>query len=60
MEKDAYNVKVVAKRLNVAEATVRRLIREGDIPSIRISPRRIIIPATAFEEWLNARAKRDA
>ena len=50
--KDTYTVKEAAQRLGIAEQTVRRLVREGDIPSIRISPRRIIIPVTAFEAWL--------
>ena len=58
--RDAYTIREVAQRLNVAEATVRRLVREGDLPSIRISPRRIIIPVNAFEVWLNDRAKRGA
>lgn len=50
--KDVYTIREAAQRLGIAEATVRRLVREGDIPSIRISPRRIIIPVKAFEEWL--------
>ena len=53
--KDTYTVKEAAQRLGIAEQTVRRLVREGDIPSIRISPRRIIIPVTAFEAWLAER-----
>ena len=57
---DAYTIREVAQRLNIAEATVRRLVHEGDLPSIRISPRRIIIPVNVFEVWLNDRAKRGA
>lgn len=57
---DAYTIREVAQRLNIAEATVRRLVNEGDLPSIRISPRRIIIPVNVFEAWLNDRAKRGA
>ena len=57
---DAYTIREVAQRLNIAEATVRRLVHEGDLPSIRISPRRIIIPVNVFEAWLNDRAKRGA
>lgn len=55
--KDAYTVREVAQRLGVAEATVRRLVRDGDMPSIRISPRRIIIPVSTFDIWMNERTK---
>jgi excisionase family DNA binding protein len=58
--KDAYTIREVAQRLDVAEATVRRLVREGDLPSIRISPRRIIIPVSALEAWLHDRANQGA
>ena len=55
--KDVFTVKETAQKLDVAEATVRRLIREGELPSVRISPRRIIIPISAYEKWLYDRAK---
>ena len=58
--RETQTVKETAKKLGTAESTVRRLIREGDLPSIRISPRRIIIPVAAFEAWLNDRAKQGA
>ena len=54
--KDAYTIKEVAQRLGVAEATVRKLIRTGDMPSIQISQRRIIIPVSCFTDWLERRA----
>lgn len=53
---DVYSIREVSQRLSIAEQTVRKLVRENEIPNIRISPRRIIIPAKAFEEWLNDRA----
>lgn len=53
--KDAFSIREVAQRLGVAEHTVRRLVRDGIIPSIRISQRRIIIPAAAFEAWLSSK-----
>lgn len=57
--RDAYSIHEVAQRLNVAEATIRQLVHKGTIPSIRISPRRIIIPVLAFEKWLSDFPKQD-
>lgn len=56
--KDAITIREVAQRLGIAEQTVRRLIHSGDLPHVRISERRIIIPISVFEKWLNERAKR--
>ena len=53
------NVREVAKELGIAQATVRKLIREGEIPSFRPSPRRIVIPVTSFDEWLRRKAETD-
>lgn len=34
-------------------ATIDQLIRDGRLRAIRLSPRRIVIPASALEEYLN-------
>ena len=47
-----YTIRQVSQILGIAEATVRRLVREGDIPSFRPSPRRILVPVASFEKWL--------
>lgn len=52
-----FTIREVSQKLGVAEQTVRRLVRDGTIPSIRISERRIIIPADAFMTWLNRSAQ---
>lgn len=54
--KTTSTIKEVSKRLGVAEATVRKLVHEGEIPSIRISPRRIIIPNEMLNRWMQERA----
>ena len=54
--KDAYTIKEISQRLGNAEQTVRRLVKTGDLPSIRISPRRIIVPIAAFNAWLAERS----
>ena len=57
MEKAVLTRKEAAQRLGVAPATIDRLIRDGEIPSFRPSPRRIIIPRDAFDRWLNDRTE---
>ena len=57
--KVALSMKEVAQALGVAEHTVRRLVRDGELPAIRISERRIIIPAEALNNWLSAKADAD-
>ena len=42
----------VAKRLSVSERHIHRLIRQGQLPSIRIGRRRVIL-ASAISAWLN-------
>jgi excisionase family DNA binding protein len=43
----------VRKLLGCSRGVVYEGIRRGIIPSIRISPRKIIIPRQRFFEWLN-------
>ena len=43
----------VRKILKCSRAVVYDSLRRGAIPSIRISPRKIIIPKHRFLEWLN-------
>ena len=48
----AYNVNQVAKMLGIGRNEAYRMVRDGVIPSFRISPRRIIVPASALDAWL--------
>ena len=48
---DCLTVAQVAKYLTVSPATVRRLISAGILESIRVSPRRIAIPAKAVKDY---------
>jgi hypothetical protein len=43
----------VRKILKCSRGVVYEGLRKGLIPSIRISPRKIIIPKRRFFEWLN-------
>lgn len=55
MKKSVYTIREVAQMMGIAEGTVRKMVRENQIPSFRPSPRRIIIPAVTFEKWLEER-----
>lgn len=48
-----YTRKAVKEILGCSLATVDSLLRSGQLRSVRISPRRIIVPASALEEYLN-------
>ena len=47
----------VAKRVGVCENTIRRLIKNGELPHIRISPRRVVIVPEHLDQWLAEKAK---
>ncbi|MBA7622309.1 hypothetical protein ES703_29684 [subsurface metagenome] len=43
----------VRQRLKISRSVLYSSLKNGSIPSIRISPRKIIIPKQRFLEWLN-------
>ena len=43
----------VRQRLKISRSVLYSCLRQGTIPSIRISPRKIIIPKHAFMRWLD-------
>ena len=43
----------VRLRLKISRSVLYSCLRQGKIPCIRISPRKIIIPKQRFLEWLN-------
>lgn len=45
------SVNDLAEILGVCRARVYELCKEKDFPALRISPRRIVIPKKAFDEW---------
>lgn len=54
---DARNPKLYTRKelrdiLGCCQATVDRLIRTGELPSVRLSPRRVVVTAVALEAWL--------
>ena len=45
--------KWVGQRLKISRGVLYGSLRNGTIPCIKISPRKIIIPKHRFLEWLN-------
>jgi len=43
----------VRQRLKISRSVLYSCLRQGTIPSIRISPRKIIIPKDRFLRWLD-------
>ena len=48
----------VAAATGISYNAVRKLIQLGDLPAIRISPRKIRVRRDVFERWLASRAVR--
>lgn len=51
-EVDLLKVREAARRLNVSENTVRRLVNDGDLTSVRIG-RALRIPAHSVDELIS-------
>lgn len=51
-ERVTYEVHEVATRLGISRNAAYAAIRAGEIPSIRVGQRRIIVPIVAFDAWL--------
>lgn len=51
-EKLVYTIEQAAEKLSISRATAYSLAREGRLPVIRISDRRLIVPKVALEKML--------
>lgn len=51
------NVKEVASALGISKILVYDLVRQGKIPSIRISARRLLIPKASLAKMLDLSTK---
>ncbi len=56
VKRDYYSVEQTAKELGVSAQSVYQLCKTKDFPAVRISPRRIVIPATELAEWMRENA----
>lgn len=57
-DKLTYTVKEVSQLLGMSLPNVYALCETKDFPSIRVSPRRIVIPKDALQNWLDEQAKK--
>lgn len=51
MDRLYYTPHEVAEILAISDDSVLRLIRKGDLPAFRVSPRIIRVPIIAFDRW---------
>lgn len=51
-----YSVHDLAEILGISRCRAYELCKEEGFPSLRISPRRIVIPKKAFDEWVSMHA----
>jgi excisionase family DNA binding protein len=51
-QRDVLSVKEVAERLGVSKSTAYEACRRNQIPCIRLSERRFVVPRAAFEKML--------
>ncbi len=56
MEKMTLSVEEMAQVLGISKPLAYGLLKQEGFPSIRISERRIVIPVTALQAWLSAKA----
>jgi excisionase family DNA binding protein len=54
-----YTVSEVAEMLGISKVLAYDLTKREDFPSINVG-RRIVVPKTAFEAWLNAASNKGA
>ena len=54
-EKLAWSVRVAARKLGISTNLYYLLFAKGLLPGIRISQRRIIVPAKSIEDYLSSK-----
>lgn len=50
---DLLNLKEASQVLRISEGNLAELVKSGDLPSVRISPRRVLIPADAIRRRIS-------
>lgn len=56
MEQKTMSVQEVANALGISRTTAYEVVNRADFPAIRVSPRRIVVPVSEFNEWLKKEA----
>lgn len=58
--KKYYSIAEASEHVGVGKSTFRAMMTRPGFPLVRVSPRRIIIPADLLDEWMEAEMKRQA
>lgn len=56
MEQKTMSVQEVANALGISRTTAYEVVNRADFPSIRVSPRRIVVPVSEFQKWVEKEA----
>jgi len=56
-ERLCLSIPEVAVQLGISRSNCYELCRAGDIPTIRLGLKRLVVPRAALEKWLEAQTK---
>ena len=59
-EKKYYSITEASAVVGVSKPTFRKMMTRPGFPLVRVSPRRIIIPADLLESWMEAETERQS
>ena len=57
MTKSVMNLREVAEFLGISYKTALKLSRRRDFPAVRIGEKRIFVPTSLLEKWIEKRAE---
>ncbi len=57
---DVLQAKQIKELLGISLAGVYELLNRADFPAIRVTEKRMIVPKSAFIDWLNEQATKGA
>jgi excisionase family DNA binding protein len=60
MENDILTVEQTAQMLQMHVATVRRMLRNGSLPGMKLGPKEWRIPAKSLQEFIDAKMGKPA
>lgn len=58
VDKGTFSVPEVARHLGISIGLAYGLVRRGELPSIRLGPKRLVVPKAALNSWLESQASK--
>ncbi len=52
-----YTVEEAASLLGISRGLAYEMVRQGDLPALRLGQRRLLVPVASLEEWLSSSGK---